>query len=102
MIKIYLLNLCMNSQIDKVEITESVIRENIETLQENLYIEQIEDFLGFYSIEGTDIKLKEYQQRASNKLDEIYEDKRFASVILPTGAGKSFGRIPRRALYLPE
>ena len=85
-----LLNLCMNSQIDKVEITESVIRENIETLQENLYIEQIEDFLGFYNIEGTDIKLKEYQQRASNKLDEIYEDKRFASVILPTGAGKSF------------
>ncbi len=85
-----LLNLCMNSQIDKGKISETTISENIEVLQENLYIEQIEDFLGFYSIEGTDIKLKEYQQRASHKLDEIYEDKRFASVILPTGAGKSF------------
>ena len=55
--------------------------------------EQLEDYLEFYKVEGTDIKLRDYQQNAIDKVDKIFEDRKFASVILPTGAGKSFVAI---------
>ena len=55
--------------------------------------EQLEDYLEFYKVEGTDIKLRDYQQNAIDKVDKIFENHRFASVILPTGAGKSFVAI---------
>ena len=58
-----------------------------------MQIEQLEDYLDFYKVEGTDIKLRDYQQSAINNVDRIFETHRFASVILPTGAGKSFVAI---------
>ena len=59
-------------------------------LNEDLSIERIERFLGYYDVENTGIQLRPYQQRSVEKTDEIFEDNRFASVILPTGGGKSF------------
>ena len=59
-------------------------------LEEDLSIERIERFLGYYDVINTEIQLRPYQQRAVEKTDEIFEDNRFASVILPTGGGKSF------------
>ena len=65
--------------------------EEIEKLKQNISIQQIERFLGYNNIPGTDIVLRDYQQRATSKIDEIYQnDKKFASVVLPTGAGKSY------------
>ena len=69
---------------------DRLIEENNEYLQDELSIERIERFLGYYDIEGTELKLRKYQKRATEKTDEIFEEKRFASVILPTGGGKSF------------
>lgn len=40
--------------------------------------------------EKVDFKLREYQQEASQNIDEIFENKSFAGAVLPTGAGKSF------------
>ena len=69
---------------------DKIIEENIEDLNQDLSIERIERFLGYYDVKTTGIQLRPYQQRAVEKVDEIFKDERFASVILPTGAGKSF------------
>ena len=69
---------------------EEFVSNNVNELSKELSIEQIEDFLGYYDVEGTQIKLKDYQKTAVNKANQIFESKKFASVILPTGAGKSF------------
>ena len=67
-----------------------LIQQNRDSLSQELSIPQIETFLGYYDIEGTDIVLRDYQRNAVEKTDKIFETKRFASVVLPTGAGKSF------------
>lgn len=69
---------------------DRIIQENFDDLSQGLSIERIERFLGYYDIKETEISLRPYQQRATEKTDEIFEENRFASVILPTGAGKSF------------
>lgn len=69
---------------------DRILNENIEDLNKDLSIERIERFLGYYDVEGTRIKLRPYQQRAADNAKEILRDNRVASVILPTGAGKSF------------
>ncbi len=84
---------------------DEIIRENIEslkqekekqetsTLNQDLSIERIERFLGYYDVKGTNIQLRPYQQKADERTDEILENNRFASLILPTGGGKSFVTI---------
>ena len=59
-------------------------------LEEELSIERVERFLGYYDVKNTRIQLRPYQQRTTEKTDEILENNRFASLILPTGGGKSF------------
>lgn len=41
----------------------------------------------------SNIKLRDYQQETIDNIEEIYKEKRFAGVVLPTGAGKSFVAI---------
>ena len=65
-------------------------KDNTSILNQNLSIERIERFLGYYDVQGTEIQLRPYQQIATDKADEILQEHRFASVILPTGGGKSF------------
>ena len=62
-------------------------------LNQDLSIERIERFLGYYDVKGTGIQLRPYQQTAVERTNEIFESERFASVILPTGGGKSFVAI---------
>ena len=64
--------------------------ENIDELNDELSIEAVERFLGYYDIEDSKMQLRLYQQEAVEKVDEIFENKRYASVILPTGGGKSY------------
>ncbi len=92
-IPLYLINIASKEQFSKI-LTEDnyieLIRQNKEELSKELSIPQIETFLGYYNIEGTEIVLRDYQRNAVEKTDEIFEEKRFASVVLPTGAGKTF------------
>ena len=62
-------------------------------LNQDISIERIERFLGYYDVKGTGIQLRPYQQTADEKTDGILQDNRFASLILPTGGGKSFVAI---------
>ena len=59
-------------------------------LYEDISIERIERFLGYYDVPNTGIQLRPYQQTAKENADKILKDNRFASLILPTGGGKSF------------
>ena len=88
-----ILNIAINknfSNILNMENFEEQIKEHTEELTKSMSIDQVETFLGYYDVPGTDITLREYQQRAVNNANKKFEKKQFASVILPTGAGKSF------------
>ena len=75
------------------------IQTNIEEITQNLSIEQIERYLGYYDVKGTGIELRDYQQDAVNKADEIYKEKRYASIILPTGGGKTYVALTEMLQY---
>ena len=86
-------------KVKRLEQYDRIIAENGESLNQGknasilnqaLSIERIERFLGYYDVQGTGIQLRPYQQRATDRADEILQENRFASVILPTGGGKSF------------
>ena len=75
------------------------IQEFIEEITQNLSIEQIERYLKYYDVKGTGISLREYQQDAIDKTEKIYEEKRYASVILPTGGGKTYVALTEMLRY---
>ncbi len=77
-------------QYDRILAESSESLENTSSLNQDLSIEKIERFLGYYDVQNTGIQLRTYQQRAVERTNEILENNRFASVILPTGGGKSF------------
>ncbi len=78
---------------------EQLLNTRQDILQNNINIEVVERFLGYYDIENTGIRLKDYQQRAYDNINKIFEDKKFAQVILPTGAGKSFVALAQMQQY---
>ena len=75
------------------------IQTNIEEITQNLSIEQIERYLGYYDVKGTGISLRDYQQVAIDNTNEVFKDKRFASVILPTGGGKTYVALTEMLQY---
>ena len=100
-----ILNIAMNknfSNILNADNFEEQIKEHTEELTQDLSIDQVETFLGYYDVPGTDIVLREYQQRAVNNANKKFEEKQFASVILPTGAGKSFVAISELLAHKDE
>ena len=78
---------------------EQLLNTRQGVLQNNINIEVVERFLGYYDIENTGIRLKDYQQRAYDNINKIFEDEKFAQVILPTGAGKSFVALAQMQQY---
>ena len=81
---------------------EELLNTRQDILQDNINIEVVERFLGYYDIENTGIRLKDYQQRAYDNINKIFEDRKFAQVILPTGAGKSFVALTQMQKYAIE
>ena len=81
---------------------EELLSTRQDILQNNINIEVVERFLGYYDIENTGIRLKDYQQRAYDNINKIFEDRKFAQVILPTGAGKSFVALAQMQKYAQE
>lgn len=82
-----------NKILDEIEqgnITNEILEKIQNEYKVPLKAEQLEEYLDFYKVEGADFKLRDYQQSAVNNVERIFETHRFASVILPTGAGKSF------------
>ena len=81
---------------------EQLLNTRQDVLQNNINIELVERFLGYYDVENTEIRLKDYQQRAYDNVNKIFEDHKFSQVILPTGAGKSFVALAQMQKYTEE
>ena len=81
---------------------EELLNTRQDILQNNINIEVVERFLGYYDVENIGIRLKDYQQRAYDNINKIFEDKKFAQVILTTGAGKSFVALAQMQKYAQE
>lgn len=81
---------------------EQLLKTRQDVLQNDINIEIIERFLGYYDIQNTQIRLKDYQKRASDNVSKIFKDHKFAQVILPTGAGKSFVALAQMQKYAME
>ncbi len=79
-----------------------LLKDREDILKSDINIETVERFLGYYDIPNTGITLKDYQQRASDNIDEIFENEKFAQVILPTGAGKTFVALTKMYQYAKE
>ena len=81
---------------------EQLLNTRQDVLQNNINIEVVERFLGYYDVENTGIRLKDYQKRVYDNINKIFADKKFAQVILPTGAGKSFVALAQMQKYAQE
>ena len=96
------INMASKGRLNEILQTENYveqIQENIGEITQNLSIEQIERYLGYYDVKGTGIELRDYQQDAVDKADEIYKEKRYASIILPTGGGKTYVALTEMLQY---
>lgn len=82
---------------------EDVIRANVNNLNGKITAFSLDKFLGIldnsYKVPNTNIKLREYQELANDGVNEIHQDRRFAGVVLPTGAGKSFVAMAQLIKY---
>ena len=62
--------------------------------QEVFTIDDLDNFLGYYLIKGTkNFQLKPYQAYAYEEAERLMDEHQFASVVMPTGSGKSFVAI---------
>ena len=97
---IAIINLAITEQLDKI-LDQDVkqTRKNLKQLKQVPTIKQIEEFLGYHKSTLGKIELRDYQKIAVNQIGRIWKDKRFASVILPTGVGKSFVAISKLLEY---
>lgn len=69
----------------------SLIRNSNEVSKNNLFtLDELEDFIGYNKIKDTNLELRIYQKPVVDEIDRIFQNKKFASAVLPTGAGKSF------------
>ena len=76
---------------------KELILNNIDNVNSKISALRLDYLLGIRDndncVPGSNIKLRDYQQLAVDKVNEIFETKNFAGVVLPTGAGKSFVAI---------
>lgn len=98
----YIINILMDNgfkgytleELSKLESLDDIISRNIKNLNNRIQAVRLDKLLGIdddsYEVDGTGIKLRDYQYDTLQNIDEIYKTKRFAGMILPTGAGKSF------------
>ena len=62
--------------------------------QEVFTTDDLDNFLGYYLIKGTkNFQLKPYQAYAYEEAERLMDEHQFASVVMPTGSGKSFVAI---------
>ena len=67
--------------------------------KETFTISEIENFLGYYKINNTEIVLRDYQASTVKNIDRCHEHHKFCGAILPTGGGKSFVALTEMLKY---
>lgn len=73
---------------------EDIVSKNIDSLNNKITPIAVDNYLNIIDnnniVQDSKIILRDYQQLAVDNVDKIFENKNFAGVVLPTGAGKSF------------
>ncbi len=100
----FIINLLLNNgykgysleELSKLDNLDEIVDINVKNgnLKNGISALKLDYILGIrddlYQIENTEIKLRDYQYETYKKIENIFKDKRFSAMILPTGAGKSF------------
>lgn len=80
-----------------------LIRKSKDVSKKELFtLEELEDFIGYNKIKNTRFILKPYQRITVDEIDNIFQKRKFATAILPTGAGKSFVALAEMYQYRDE
>ena len=83
-------------ELSNLENLDEIISTNVKNnnIRNSISALKLDEALGIkddsYEVGDTDIVLRDYQKETLDNIDRIFENKRFAGMILPTGAGKSF------------
>lgn len=82
---------------------KELISNNLGNVNSNVSALRLDYLLGIRDnnnhVSTSNINLRDYQQLAVDRANEIFETKNFAGVVLPTGAGKSFVAITEMLKY---
>ena len=82
---------------------KNIIANNLNNLNSKVSAIRLDYLLGIRDnnnyVPTSNINLRDYQQLAVDRTNEIFETKNFAGVVLPTGAGKSFIAITEMLKY---
>ena len=76
--------------IANVLFTNIIKNKNTIDLNDTFSLEELEYFIGYNRVKGTGLTLRKYQNPIVENINKNFESKNFTSVILPTGAGKSY------------
>ena len=94
-----IINISLKDELLEIINSETKTRESLEKITHRISIEQLEKYLGYYDEKRNQINLRDYQADTVNNIDDIFEQKRFASVILPTGGGKTYVALQEMLKY---
>lgn len=90
-------------ELSRLEDLEGLLKSNKQNLNYKIPAIGLDKVFGIQDnsnyIGDTGINLRDYQQDAVNNIDSLFDEKRFAGVILPTGAGKSFVAMAEMLKY---
>ena len=76
--------------ISKALFTMLIKEKTVIDFKEEFTLEELEWFIGYNRIKGTNLKLKQYQKPVFKNINKAFSEKQFTSAILPTGTGKSY------------
>ena len=76
--------------IANVLFTNIIKNKNTIDLSDTFSLEELEYFIGYNRVKGTGLNLRKYQEPIVENINKKFQNRNFTSVILPTGAGKSY------------
>ena len=68
-------------------------------INDTFTVSELENFVGYYRIKGTSLKLRDYQAIALKNVDKKLRNNRFTSAVMPTGSGKSYVALSKMLDY---
>ena len=68
-------------------------------IKDTFTVSELEDFVGYYKLKETSLKLRDYQAIALKNIDKKLNNNRFTSCVMPTGAGKSYVALSKMLDY---
>ena len=68
-------------------------------IKDTFTVSELEDFVGYYKLKETSLKLRDYQAIALKNIDKKLNNNRFTSCVMPTVVGKSYVALSKMLDY---